>query len=59
MQRAKFGPHDTDIGCHNLLANKVLEAAYPLHETEWRWTDEGLLNHRQVQLFRLLLQIYV
>lgn len=50
MARTKFGIEEVHIGHHKLLADNVFHAGFPLHEKIWQWTDEGPLNHRQVNV---------
>lgn len=50
LSSARFGNDVTDYGINNLMKRGVLEDAYPLHDGNWEWTEEGSLTDRQVLL---------
>lgn len=45
---ASFGPGFFDSGINELLKSGAFQTAFPLHDGDWKWTEEGPLNDRQV-----------
>lgn len=46
-----FGPDTSAYGVDALVKEDVLQTAYPLHDGDWVWTNQGPLNDRQVNVF--------
>lgn len=45
-----FGPNIVDFGISDLYKKDVFETAFPLHDGNWEWTNQGPLNDRQVKI---------
>lgn len=36
-------------GINDFISAGVFQSAFPLHDGDWKWTDQGYLNDRQVK----------
>lgn len=50
MSELWYGNKIDEYGIANMLKSKVLIAAYPLHDGYYKWTIEGNLSDRQVNV---------
>lgn len=55
LTRTDYGSAMGQYGLPKLISRKTLLSAYPLHDGDWKWTDKGPLNNRQVSYKKKLI----
>ncbi|XP_044261976.1 anoctamin-6-like isoform X1 [Tribolium madens] len=48
LSKNPYGESDQDCGIKKLISTNIFESAFPIHDGQWQWTEEGPLNERQL-----------
>lgn len=51
LKRTEFGNGVGEFGVKKLISKKIVQAAYPLHDGPWQWSEKGFLTDRQVRIY--------
>lgn len=49
LSTTRTGVDAFDVGINEFIKTGIFETAFPLHDGDFEWTDDGYLNDRQVR----------